>query len=165
MKKKIIMTLAAAMILAPISVSAQSYGDVDGVTSATQQTNVQRPPRHHGNRFTVDSLNTYMKANLALSSEQETKIEALNEQYRDIIEGPRPPKDGQRPPRNNENDSFARPSTQGTSRKKFFAQMSSRQQEYDKELKAILNDTQYADYEKIKPKFASQRRPRQRKEN
>lgn len=173
MKKKILMTLALAVaMLAPMSVSAQSYGDVDGVTSATQQTSVQRHPRHrHFNRLTVDSLNTYMKANLSLTSEQETKVKALNEQYRDIIEGPRPPRDGQRP--HFDGNKSGRPvgpppqnAGDSTSRAERFAQfrahINSRQESYDKELKAILNDSQYADYEKIKPQFASQRRPRQR---
>lgn len=178
MKKKIMMTLAlAAMMLAPMSVSAQSYGDVDGVTSATQQTNVQRPHRRHGQRLTVDSLNTYMKVNLALSSEQEVKVKALNEKYKDIIEGPKPPKGGQRPSGNGENGCPAGPPPQGksnfsccqgndsTQHKNPFERMASRQQAYDNELKAILNDSQYADYEKIKTKFASQRIQRRGKKD
>lgn len=36
-------------------------------------------------------------------------------------------------------------------------EMESKQSKYDKKLKKILNDSQYAAYEKVKPKFASQR--------
>lgn len=38
-----------------------------------------------------------------------------------------------------------------------FKEMESKQSKYDKKLKKILNDSQYAAYEKVKPRFASQR--------
>lgn len=169
MKQKILFSLAmAAMLIVPSSVSAQSYGDVDGVTSATQQTEVQRPRRvHHYNRLTVDSLNTLMKANLGLTSEQETKVKALNEKYKDIIEGPRPPKNGPCPAAKEGSSCQACPpqhNAPDTAKiHEFMAKIRARRQSYDTELKAILSDSQYADYEKIKSQFASQRRPRHRK--
>lgn len=36
-------------------------------------------------------------------------------------------------------------------------EMERKQDKYDKQLRKILNDSQYAAYEKVKPKFASQR--------
>jgi hypothetical protein len=38
-----------------------------------------------------------------------------------------------------------------------FKEMERKQDKYDKQLRKILNDSQYAAYEKVKPKFASQR--------
>ncbi len=38
-----------------------------------------------------------------------------------------------------------------------FKEMESKQSKYDKQLRKILNDSQYAEYEKVKQKFASQR--------
>ena len=169
MKKMILSGLSfIAMALTPMSVSAQSYSDVDGVTSATQQAGAQHQHRRHGNRLTVDSLNTYMKKNLALTSAQETKVKALNEQYKDIIEGPRPPRGGGRP-RHTGNDgsqdkAFTRNASDTAQRHNPFAMMAERQQAYETELHKILSDSQYSAYKSIKPQFASQRRPRQRKE-
>lgn len=38
-----------------------------------------------------------------------------------------------------------------------FKEMESKQDKYDKQLRKILNESQYSEYEKVKPKFASQR--------
>lgn len=72
------------MIFAATGAQAQSGTDVDGITSATQQT-AGRQPRSHGPRLTVDSLNTYMTANLNLTSSQLEKVTTLNAEYSDII--------------------------------------------------------------------------------
>lgn len=182
MKKNILKSIAVAtLLMAPMAVAAQT----DGVTGASQQTS-QRAPRHrHEARLTVDSLNTYMTANLSLSDEQIEKVKALNAQYSDIIEGPKPPKRGHGhghegnhggrpagpPP---QNDSIGRPAgpppecpagaccngQDSVSRPNPFEKMAERQQTYDSELHKILSDKQYAAYEKIKPQFASQHKPK-----
>ena len=166
--KKIILSFLTiiAMALAPLSVSAQSHDDVDGVTSATQQSGGQH--HNHGNRLTVDSLNTYMTEKLSLTSSQASKVKALNEQYRDIIEGPQRRRGEGRPQRTgseaSQDKSFSRNVCDTARRHNPFAMMAERQQAYESELHKILSDSQYSGYESIKPLFASQRRPRQRKE-
>lgn len=169
MKVRLTKVLALSlMLLAATGTQAQSGTDVDGITSATQQT-AGRQPRSHGPRLTVDSLNTYMTANLNLTSSQLEKVKALNAEYSDIIEGPKPPR-GHRgggrgngrpagpPPDRNANDG-ALP-TDTAVRRNSSAMMATRQQNYDTALRAILDDSQYAAYEKVKPAFASQRRRR-----
>lgn len=70
MKVRLTKVLALSLMLfAATGTQAQSTTDVDGITSATQQT-ASRQPRSHGPRMTVDSLNTYMTANLNLTSTQ-----------------------------------------------------------------------------------------------
>lgn len=169
MKVRLTKVLALSLMLfAATGTQAQSTTDVDGITSATQQT-ASRQPRSHGPRMTVDSLNTYMTANLNLTSTQLEKVKALNAEYSDIIEGPKPPRGhhggGQgngRPagpaPERNANEGASSADT--TSRRNPFAMMATRQQSYDTALRAILDDSQYAAYEKVKPAFASQRRRR-----
>lgn len=49
------------------------------------------------------------------------------------------------------------PPSRSSSNSDPFKEMESKQEKYDKQLKKILNDSQYAEYEKVKPKFASQR--------
>lgn len=169
MKVRLTKVLALSLILfAATGTQAQSTTDVDGITSATQQT-ASRQLRSHGPRMTVDSLNTYMTANLNLTPSQLEKVKALNAEYSDIIEGPKPPR-GHRgggqdngrpagpPPERNANNG-ALP-TDTTVRRNPFAMMATRQQSYDTALRAILDDSQYAAYEKVKPAFASQRRRR-----
>lgn len=173
MKKKTLKALIiSAMLFMPMTVLAQN--DVDGVTSATQSSaqreNRQRPRRA---QFTVDSLNAYMKANLSLTETQQQQVETLNKKYSVIIEGPQARGGkGLRPPRGgNGNGRPSGPPPSGmrpgqgadsTSRPNPFAEMKTKQTEYETELHKILNDSQYAAYEKIKPKFASQRKPKGR---
>lgn len=88
MKVRLTKVLALSLMLfAATGTQAQSTTDVDGITSATQQT-ASRQPRSHRPRMTVDSLNTYMTANLNLTSTQLEKVKALNAEYSDIIEDP-----------------------------------------------------------------------------
>lgn len=156
--------MICAMMLAPMAMSAQTDDTSDFNDDATQQ-NMQRPPRReHMSHFTVDSLNTYFKENVGLTDEQLKSVEALNSKYSDVIEGPKRP-DGPRP--GGDNDQNGRPAgpppsdqngQDTASRQNPFKMMEERQTAYETELKAILNDDQYAQYEKVKTKFASQRR-------
>lgn len=157
MKVRLTKVLALSLMLfAATGTQAQSTTDVDGITSATQQT-ASRQPRSHGPRMTVDSLNTYMTANLNLTSTQLEKVKALNAEYSDIIRrtqttawtswrrsgqwaSGRSSSRAQRQRRASSADT--------TSRRNPFAMMATRQQSYDTALRAILDDSQYAAYEK-----------------
>jgi len=156
MKKNCFKAMAlVAMLLSPLAIAAQVP---DGITGATQQVEQSPTPRHHhhGPRLSVDSLNTIMKAKLSLTTEQEEKVKALNTKYSDIIEGPaRPPKDGFQAPEGNATCCSGKDTANCKGHR---GQFEARKQEYDNELRAILSDNQYSEYEKLKSQFAGRRR-------
>ncbi len=137
--------------------------------------------------FTVDSLNQYMVANLSLTAKQEKKVRKLNEKYSEVIEGMKPQGSGQgsrqagppqMPPGGRGGQGGPPPmggpgqggfgqggpggmppqmGGSGSASQDPFTQMEEKQSAYEKKLQKILTDEQYAGYEKVKPKLASQR--------
>ena len=136
----------------------------------TQQMS-QRPPfrgqgprgkRGHA-RLTVDSLNTYMTATLGLTDKQLAKVKKLNSSYADIIEGQTSngKSKGNAPQGRSgmggPGGGFRSSQSSSSSSEDLFSKMEKRETKYEKKLRKILSDSQYAGYEKIKPSFASQR--------
>ncbi len=103
-------------------------------------------------QMTPAEMTTRMAKELNLTDEQKTKVQALNEEYKDHLGGPR--MGGGRPPKADSNTGATeqkprRERPQLTDEQK--AQMKqhhAKREEYDKKLKGILTAEQYKTYQK-----------------
>lgn len=130
--KKIIFTLIAMMVMAS---SAIAQNEKQGKQGKQER----KDPKEMVEKRTAEMTKKY-----ALSTEQAAKVKALNEKYMGK-RGPRPDaKDGKRPapPK----DGAAPKDGKKPGDKKGGKGMRPDMEQYNKELKAILNDTQYKAY-------------------
>lgn len=112
-------------------------------------------------KMDATSLTELLVKQLGLSSTQKTKVSALNKKYESVLGGP-----GMGRPRHDENSNSSnsgnnkrgqRPELTDT-QKAEMQQRRTQRQAYEKELKSILTDDQYQNYQKM-------RRPRRNGQN
>lgn len=104
-------------------------------------------------KMTPAEMTTRMAKDLNLTDAQKTKVQALNEEYKDCFGGPR--MGGGRPPKNDGQTGATEPNQQRKERpqltdeqKAKMKEHHAKRQEYDKKLKNILTDEQYKTYQK-----------------
>lgn len=147
--KKIILTLLVACSFVALNAQTENAGE--------------RKQRRGGNPAEMVEKRTQdMVKKYALSTEQAEKVKALNEKYlkrdrpnRNIKDGnepPRPPKNGEKP---KDKKDFA-----GKDGKKGPRGMRPNMEEYNNELKKILNEAQYKAYTADMEKMRAEREKR-----
>lgn len=144
--KKIVMTMAA--LLTMTLATAQNNDKCQG----NDKCNKEKCERKQHKHPTPEEMTDRMAKDLNLSDAQKAKVLALNKEYEDMFKGPR--MGGPRPPRKPKADAETgateqqkpeRPQLTDEQKAKMKAQKAKRE-EYDKKLKGILNDDQYAQY-------------------
>jgi len=143
--KKIIFTIAAALTFT-VSMAQNKQGN--------------NMPQN------AEQMTSQMKSKMKLSDDQLKQVKALNESYSDLFKRPEmPPRDdnrqgasnkkGNKQNASNKQDNGQQPKGRPEmtdEMKQQMQQRQSKQQEYEKKLKAIVGDEQYATYEKqLKP--------------
>lgn len=132
--KKILMMMVALLTLT--------------VVMAQGENRERRAPK----KMTPAEMTKRMVKDLNLNDKQKTQVQALNEQYKDYLNGPG--MGGQRPPKPDSEPGAApqqeRQRPQMTEAQKAqMKQYKAKREEYDKKLKAILTDAQYKTYQKL----------------
>ncbi len=110
------------------------------MTAMMAQTN--NGERKAPKKMTHEEMTSQMNSKLKLSSDQKTKVAALNKEYQDYLM-PEPPQKPEGDKNSNSKKPDQKPSTNG--------QNQAKRQEYDKKLKQILTDDQYKNYQKMQP--------------
>jgi len=133
--KKIILTMVALL----------------SMTAMMAQTN--NGERKVPTKMTHEEMTSQMNSKLKLSSDQKTKVAALNKEYQDYLMP--------EPPQKSEGDKESNSKKQKNSKKSASkkpdqkpsanGQDQAKRQEYDKKLKQILTDDQYKSYQKMQP--------------
>lgn len=149
--KKIIFTLISAMIMCT------------SMAQTTDATNKANKPQRRNHAEMVAKRTQEMTEKYALSKEQAEKVKALNEKYmgRHGSKGQRPEmKKGQRPEPPKDGNMNNKGHREGEPRGGQRPNM----EEYNKELKAIMNDTQYKAYTADVEKMKKERKAKQKKD-
>lgn len=131
------------MIVAVLSVSA---------CMAQQTISEQKAPRK---QMTVSEITQNMVSKLKLDDSQAQKLSTLNQKYSTLFQRPSRPGRPESAEKGENNGSElqkgvpAKPSNEEMSTK--MKEMQSQREAYEKELKAILTDSQYESYQKMRP--------------
>jgi len=103
-------------------------------------------------KMSHEEMTTQMTSKLNLNNTQKAKVAALNKEYQDYLmpEPPQRPEDGKISGTKDSN-STKKPAMKKTGSKPGNSQNQAKRQEYEKELKKILSDDQYQNYQKMQP--------------
>lgn len=128
---------------------------IASVGMAQNDNQVSQSQRKAPKEMSTSDRTEMMVKQLGLSSEQKTKVKALNEKYANAFKGPG--MNGGQPPRQSTNSSQkTKKSTppQASSKSSKTGKQSStiqkQQAAYEKELKKILSDSQYSKYQQMR---------------
>ncbi|MBR2231490.1 MAG: DUF4890 domain-containing protein [Prevotella sp.] len=121
------------------------------MTAMMAQTN--NGERKAPKKMTHEEMTSQMNSKLKLSSDQKTKVAALNKEYQDYLmpEPPQKPEGDKDSNSKKQKDSKKSASKKPDQKPSTNGQNQAKRQEYDKKLKQILTDDQYKNYQKMQP--------------
>lgn len=121
------------------------------MTAMMAQTN--NGERKAPKKMTHEEMTSQMNSKLKLSSDQKTKVAALNKEYQDYLmpEPPQKPENDKDSNSKKQKDSKKSASKKPDQKPSTNGQNQAKRQEYDKKLKQILTDDQYKNYQKMQP--------------